>query len=132
MQACEFLEFRIVPRHWGEECIVVQTDQYLGKFLRYKAGSAGGLQYHVEKDECFHLIEGLAWWDSDDGSGKLIRTQLKAGMTVRIPPGAPHRLEALTDCFGVEWSTPHFDDRVRCEKDYDVAVIGPDGLPTTR
>ena len=40
-----------------------------------------------------------------------------------------HQEEALTDCIIIEASTPHFNDRVRSEKDY--GLIDGRGLPTT-
>lgn len=118
------------PREWGTETLLVQTDAYLGKCLWMKAGSAGGLQYHVDKDESFLLLSGQAWVDSDDGRGQLVSTLLHPGHMVHVPPGAPHRVRAISDCVFYEWSTPHFNDRVRCEKDYGEPETG--GLPTTR
>src|SRR5688572_15579986 len=41
------------PREWGEEILIAQGDGYIGKKLLMKAGKAGGLQYHREKEETF-------------------------------------------------------------------------------
>ena len=116
------------PREWGTETLLVETPHYIGKRLEMRAGTAGGLQYHRQKDEAFLLVEGAAFVDSDEG-GILARTYLKPGDMVRVPPGAPHRVTAVTYCLFYEWSTPHFNDRVRCEADYGEPEIG--GLPTT-
>ncbi len=116
---------------WGTETIVAETPDYLGKILHYRAGTAGGLQYHRRKDETFYLHAGEAWVDSDHGTG-LIREKMTAGMSFRIPPGAPHRFHAITDCVVFETSTPVHDDRVRVEDAYGEAVIGDAyGLETT-
>jgi len=124
---------QVLPRVWGEEVIVAETDHYLGKVLYYQAGKAGGLQYHVEKDETFFLFAGRAYVDYDNGDGVLIRVEMSPGESFHIPPGAVHRFEAIEDCVVFEASTPHYDDRVRAEEAYGVPVIGDAyGLPTTR
>lgn len=128
----EELAFERLPRVWGDEVIWAKTEKYLGKVLYYKSGTAGGLQAHHDKDESFYLFEGLAWVDSDDGSGKLTRTLMTPGDAFRIPPGAAHRFEAIIDCVVFEVSTAHFNDRRRLEEHYNVPVIGDEeGLPST-
>ena len=32
------------PRDWGVETLIVQTEQYIGKRLEMRAGTAGGLR----------------------------------------------------------------------------------------
>lgn len=129
----EPVSFQTLPRVWGTETIIAETPHYLGKLLKYEAGKAGGLQYHTEKDETFYLVSGRAYVDWDDGTGQLHRTTMIAGEAYRIPPGAVHRVEAITDCTMFEVSTPHYDDRVRMEDHYGVPHIGASfGLPTTK
>lgn|SRR3990167_3592062 len=120
---------RVLTRDWGEEIIVAETPQYLGKVLRMRAGTKGGLQYHTEKDETFHLFSGRALVRYDSASA-LITTEMRPGQSFHIPPGAVHQVEAMTDCVFFETSTPHYDDRVRCEAHYGLPEGG--GLPTTR
>lgn len=120
---------KILTRDWGEEMFVAETPHYLGKVLRMKAGTAGGLQYHVEKDESFFLFSGRALVRFDRGAGLEVRPML-SGESFHIPPGAVHQVEAVTDCVFFEASTPHYDDRVRCEAQYGLPESG--GLPTTR
>lgn len=121
---------RTLTRDWGEEIFIAETASYLGKLLQMRAGTKGGLQYHVEKDETFYLLSGEAWVRCDDGQGDLVQVHMKPGSSYHIPPGAPHQVEAITDCVFVEASTPHYDDRVRCEQLYGLETTG--GLPTTR
>lgn len=123
-------EPKTLYREWGEEIFIAETPHYLGKMLRMKAGTRGGLQYHVEKDETFFLLSGSAWVRSDDGTGRLVQEVMAHGEAYHIPPGAPHQVEAITDCVFFEASTPHYDDRVRCEAQYGLPEGG--GLPTTR
>ena len=47
---------------------------------------------------------------------------LKAGDCFHLPPGFVHQEEALTDCEIIEISTPHFNDRVRVEKNMELNV----------
>lgn len=122
----------VLERTWGQEVIIAKTSDYLGKVLLYKAGKAGGLQYHREKDETFYLAAGTGWMEYDDGTGTLVKRTMAPKESFRIPPGAPHRFQAITDCVGFEVSTPHFDDRVRVEEQYNVKVISDTyGLKTT-
>lgn len=116
------------PRDWGTETLIVETPHYIGKRLDMKAGAAGGLQYHVNKDEAFLLVSGSAKLDYALPHGLAWR-MLSVGEMVHVPPGAPHRVTAITDCVFYEWSTPHFNDRVRVEDEYGEPDVG--GLPTT-
>ena len=124
-----FPPYSVGAREWGEEIVIAHTNTYLGKVLNMRAGKAGGLQYHKRKMESFFLFSGSAYVDYDKGDHKLTRLVMSAGMTVHVPPGAPHRVTAITDCTFFEVSVPVFDDRVRCEADYGEPEVG--GLPTT-
>ena len=117
------------PRVWGTETVVALGPGYLGKVLRQRAGTAGGLQYHREKHETHHLMAGQAKVEYDDGTGALVSAILTAGQSVMIPPGTVHRVTAITDCVFFETSSPHFNDRVRVEADYGQPDTG--GLRTT-
>jgi mannose-6-phosphate isomerase-like protein (cupin superfamily) len=117
------------PREWGTETLIAQGDGYIGKRLQMHAETAGGLQYHVHKEETFLLVEGQAIVESDDGTGHLKRLHMIPGMVVHVPKGAPHRVTALTDCTFYEWSNDVFNDRVRVEAEYGEPEIG--GLQST-
>lgn len=121
---------KTLHRDWGEEIFIADCLHYLGKILRMKAGTAGGLQYHVEKDETFHLVSGRAIVRSDNGHGQLQVTMMLPGESYHIPPGAVHQVEAIEDCVYFEASTRHYNDRVRVEGQYGLPEGG--GLPTTR
>ena len=116
-------------RDWGEETFVAETDKYFGKVLHMQAGTKGGLQKHVEKDETFYLWSGRAVVCFDDGNG-LVERPMYAGESYHVPPGAVHQVEAISECVLFEASTPHYGDRIRCERQYGLAEDG--GLPTTR
>lgn len=129
----EFLTKQLVKRTWGTEEIFTNTHKYLGKINTYLPGKAGGLQYHVDKDETFYIISGIGYLDTDLGDGDIVRRSIGAGDILHIPIGAVHRIEAISTLVGIEVSTYHINDRVRCEEQYGVPVIGENyGLETTR
>jgi mannose-6-phosphate isomerase-like protein (cupin superfamily) len=124
-----FIPYEAGARNWGHEIVIAKTDQYLGKILLMNAGCAGNLQYHTEKEETFFLYSGKCYVDSVK-DGQLVRVEMSEGYSYHIPPGAPHRVTAITDCVFMEVSTPHLDDRVRCEAEYGEPEVV--GLPSTR
>ena len=118
------------PRNWGEEILVsLLPEKFMVKKLYINKGSKGGLQYHRKKDEVHVMIKGKMLIKYDDGNGNLVEKILEAGDVSHYPPGAIHQEEALEDCYIIEASTNHFNDRVRCEDLYNVEYV--DGLPTT-
>lgn len=118
-------------RAWGEEVLLALVEgKYTLKRLEMNAGSKGNLQYHQKKDECGYLISGKLLLRYDDcKSGKLKEKILKQGDCFHFPPGCVHQEVAITDCVIIEVSTPHFNDRVRVEKDY--GLTEDEGLPST-
>jgi mannose-6-phosphate isomerase len=77
-----------------------------------KAGFGGPLQYHVTKDETFHLLDGEALVTYADEQGLYHTVKMKPGEAYHVPPGAIHQVQAVTECLFVEASNPVFDDRV--------------------
>ena len=59
-QSIQQLFPRVEKRVWGNEIFLVETSHYIGKRLEMNAGTAGGLQVHVEKEETFYLESGKA------------------------------------------------------------------------
>ncbi len=100
------------PKDWGEEWLIAQTKDYIGKVLFMHAGHSGPMQYHRKKDETFYLLSGEALVRRKDEHGNVISASMYPGESYHIPPGAIHQVEAVKDCVFVEASTPVFDDRV--------------------
>lgn len=119
-----------LEREWGTEQFVCETKDYLVKILRMKAGTKGGFQKHILKDESFFLMEGEAWVEYDRGDGEKVGVYMYPGETYHIPPQAPHRVEAITDCIFIEGSTPVHNDRFHAEHEYGEEVE-TGGLPST-
>ena len=108
-----------VPKPWGYEIIWAHTDHYVGKILHVNAGEALSVQYHNEKDETVHLLNGqMIYWVKLPGSDELKDMKLKQGESFRIAPGTVHYIQAVTDCDVLEASTPHLDDIVRIKDRY--------------
>jgi mannose-6-phosphate isomerase-like protein (cupin superfamily) len=125
----QHVQITSLAREWGTETFIAETACYLGKILRMKAGTKGGLQKHVEKVETFYLHDGKAWVRGDNGTG-LFTVEMSSGTAYHIPAGTVHQVEAITDCVFFETSTPHYNDRIRCEAEYGLPEDG--GLPTTK
>ena len=113
-----FVPRELGPKEWGTEQLIAQTDMYIGKILRMRAGARGPLQYHQRKDETFHLVSGRAIVRYDDGTGTLKAHAMYPGESFHVPPGAVHQVEAIDYCVFFEASNPVFDDRVNVEADY--------------
>lgn len=103
---------RLGPKSWGTELLIAHTKDYTGKVLRMEPGGTGHLQYHEHKDETFYLASGRALVEYCREDGEIVQVEMVAGEAYHVPPGAVHRVEALTECIFFEASTPAFDDRV--------------------
>lgn len=118
------------PRPWGKETLLVLIPKKLTlKLLEVKKGKKGGLQYHRKKNECGYMLSGKLLIRYDTGNGKLKKKIVRKGESFHFPPKCVHQEEAITNCKIIEASTPHFNDRVRVEKNYNLP--SGMGLPTT-
>jgi mannose-6-phosphate isomerase-like protein (cupin superfamily) len=118
-------------RNWGEEKLLALIPKILSlKLLKLKKGKKGGLQYHHKKNECGYIIKGKLLIRFDNGNGKLSKKIIKKGDSFHFPPGSVHQEEAITDCNILEASSPHFNDRVRVERKYNIKE--EEGLPSTK
>ena len=64
-----------------------------------------------------------------EGNKKIKQKILKKGDVFHFPPKMIHQEKALTNCKIIEVSTPHFNDRVRVEKKFNLRQSK--GLKTT-
>ena len=121
----------IGKRDWGKEDLLVHIPKILTlKKLFIKKGRMGGLQYHRKKNECGYLVKGKLLVKFDSGDGKLKKKIIKAGQSFHFKPKGVHQEVALEDCVIIEAFKPHFNDRVRVEKKYNLKMIK--GLPSTK
>lgn len=129
MAHISFTKPEILERVWGEEVVLIHTNEYTGKYLRMKKGTRGGLQYHQVKNEAQHLVSGKVQVEYDPGNGSLETLIWTPGHSIHIPPGTIHRETALEDSVIFEVSNAVFNDRVRVEEQYGEVFDG--GLPST-
>ena len=110
---------KIVEKPWGREIWVAVTDKYALKIIEFKKGSRSSLQYHKQKHEHIYVDSGIAQMEWQNDQGQMETLILKAGDVVENKPGRKHRTTALEDVRFIEVSTPHMDDVVRVEDDYN-------------
>lgn len=110
---------KIVEKPWGREIWVAVTDQYALKIIEFKKGSRSSLQYHKQKHEHIYVDSGIAQMEWQNDQGQMETLILKAGDVVENKPRRKHRTTALEDVRFIEVSTPHMDDVVRVEDDYN-------------
>jgi len=112
-----------ILKFWGTLTPVGSLGQYTASVNRYEPGQHGALQYHVQKHEKHLVIEGSGCvWEGRDGV--LHGEVLEPGMTIDIPPGVVHMIQAGQEGLTlVELSfTPVSDDRVNVEDEYKNAI----------
>jgi len=105
-------EIKHVPKGWGYEKWIVNTEEYCGKLLFFNGGKKCSWHYHKLKDETFYLQSGqmhLTYGESDDiTEAKTII--LRAGDKFHVHRGLRHQMSAIVDCELFEFSTQHFDE----------------------
>ena len=112
-------DIKIVPKGWGYEKWICNTEEYCGKLLFLNEGKRCSWHYHKLKDETFYLQSGkilLYYGDSDslDGANDII---LEPGDKFHIYRGLRHQMIAIEDSELFEFSTQHFDeDSIRVKK----------------
>ena len=122
---------KVEKRIWGEEILLALIPKVLSlKILKMKKGSKGNLQYHHKKNECGYILSGKLKFTYQLKTGTLRSKILSKGDCFHIPPGAIHQEYAVTACQIIEASTPHFNDRVRVEKVFNLPELK--GLKSTR
>ena len=118
-------------RDWGSEIMLTHVSGgYTFKKLVLKKGCKGGLQYHRYKDEAGYLVSGKLILRYVDSSNLLKERILLPGDSFHFPPFCVHQEEAIEECVILEASNPVFNDRVRCETEFNITDLG-EGMPTT-
>ena len=102
---------RIVPKKWGKEIIVHNSEAYCGKLLVFKKDAKFSMHFHLKKKETWYVSSGtflLKYIDTRTATP--MEKELTMGMIVEVLQGDPHQLIALTKGIIFEVSTQHFDD----------------------
>jgi mannose-6-phosphate isomerase-like protein (cupin superfamily) len=102
---------RIVPKGWGREVWVANSEFYCGKVLEILKGKKCSLHYHKLKTESFYLRSGrLKVRVLESPNSEVIEEfELEPGECMDVPIGLVHQMEALEDTELYEFSTQHFD-----------------------
>jgi mannose-6-phosphate isomerase len=105
---------------WGYELLWSETPHYAGKIIHIDAGKRLSLQYHEHKHESVLVLSGTLLLNLGQGDDATV-TELEPGQSADIPAGHIHRFEAPTAGAVeiIEVSTPHLNDVIRLEDDYD-------------
>tara|TARA_R100001594_G_scaffold119359_1_gene154780 strand:- start:68 stop:424 length:357 start_codon:yes stop_codon:yes gene_type:complete len=105
-------EIKIVPKGWGYEKWIVNTEEYCGKLLHFIKGKKCSWHYHKLKDETFYLQEGklLLRYSEKDDIEKATQLVLERGDKFHIYRGLRHQMFAMEDTDMFEFSTQHFDE----------------------
>jgi cupin fold WbuC family metalloprotein len=104
----ELVPVIIVPKLWGYEKHLVNTNLYCGKILvALPNGMACSVHYHKKKTETFHILRGRLHLQLFSLEGKLQeKTVLNPGESLTLAPLTPHRFWAVDElCEFIEVST---------------------------
>ena len=104
-------KIKIVPKGWGYEKWIVNTELYCGKLLHIIKGNQCSWHYHMLKDETFYLQEGklLVKYSDDDDRDNAKEMIMERGDKFHVYTGLRHQMFALEDSDLFEFSTEHFD-----------------------
>tara|TARA_B000000557_G_C20417584_1_gene293181 strand:+ start:52 stop:381 length:330 start_codon:yes stop_codon:yes gene_type:complete len=105
-----------IDKPWGHEIIWAETGDYVGKILHINAGHRLSKQFHRVKEETVYVLKGTLYnYDEHDNIQKFT-----PGQSFHVSVGQVHRFGANESSVEiVEVSTPHLDDVVRIEDDYN-------------
>ena len=104
-------EIKIVPKGWGYEKWIANSELYCGKLLFIRKGHRCSWHYHTKKDETFYIQSGevlLIYGDCDDMEKAKMKV-LGPGDKFYVYPGLRHQMQAREDTELFEFSTQHFD-----------------------
>lgn len=112
---------KTVKKGWGNGLWIINTTKYCGKILTFNCSKRCSLHYHLNKDECFYIIEGKFVITLYELEHKEETIQIKVfypGEAIHIPPKMVHQMMGLERINKlVEFSTHHEDsDSYRIQK----------------
>ena len=103
---------KILPKAWGHELWIHNTEDYCGKLLVFNKGAKFSMHYHLLKEETWYISKGefeYHWIDTTNA--KRTTEYIKEGDIIHLKRGQPHQLRAITqDATVFEVSTEHFDE----------------------
>ena len=119
MKTSSTQKIKFVPKGWGFEKWIVNSDEYCGKLLYFVKDRSCSWHYHKLKDEYFYVQKGkikVFFGDCDDIK-KANTCILNSGDNFHVYRGLRHKMMALEDTQLFEFSTTHYEsDSYRIEK----------------
>jgi NDP-sugar pyrophosphorylase family protein/mannose-6-phosphate isomerase-like protein (cupin superfamily) len=110
---------KVVHKPWGKEEWLALNDFYCYKRIYINAKYKTSYQYHQFKHETNYIISGTAevWLENDEGVVE--KKIMGAGDFFDVTPPKKHRVIAITDIILQEVSTPHVDDVIRINDEFN-------------
>ena len=115
-------KIKIVPKVWGEELWLVNSDKYCGKLLTIKKGAKSSYHYHKEKQETFFCLYGDVLLTIEGKEYPLNSTA--SPRTVEV--GEKHSIEGIRESVVLEVSTPHNEKDVYRLTESTDGMVGKD------
>jgi len=112
-------EINFIPKGWGFEKWIHNSDLYCGKLLYFVKGRKCSWHYHKLKDEVFYVQSGkiLVRYSKEDSLDEATEIILNVGDNFHVDVGLRHQMEAIADTELFEFSTQHFEsDSYRLKK----------------
>ncbi len=102
---------KFVPKGWGFEKWIHNSNLYCGKLLYFVKHKKCSWHFHKIKDEVFYVQSGkiIVRYSEADDIKKCKSIILEKGDNFHVPKGLRHQMEALEDTELFEFSTQHFD-----------------------
>jgi NDP-sugar pyrophosphorylase family protein/mannose-6-phosphate isomerase-like protein (cupin superfamily) len=110
---------KIVHKPWGREEWLALNDFYCYKRIYINAGYKTSFQYHEYKHETNYIISGTAEVWLENNNGIIEKKIMTAGDFFDVIPPKKHRVIAITDIILQEVSTPHVDDVIRINDEFN-------------
>jgi len=108
-----------VEKPWGYEIWLELNEFYVYKLIHMNAGNKSSLQSHKYKYETNYVIEGEAEVLLENDNGELESQIFIKGTGWSVPIGRKHRVIAKKDYTALEVSTPHLNDVIRYQDDFN-------------
>jgi len=119
MKTSSTQEINFIPKGWGFEKWIHNSDLYCGKLLYFVKGRKCSWHYHKLKDEVFYVQSGkiLVRYSEEDSLEEATEVVLNVGDNFHVDVGLRHQMEAVEDTELFEFSTQHFEsDSYRLKK----------------
>tara|TARA_B100000674_G_C37567677_1_gene790316 strand:+ start:146 stop:511 length:366 start_codon:yes stop_codon:yes gene_type:complete len=119
MKSSSTQEIKLVPKGWGFEKWIHNSELYCGKLLYFVKNKKCSWHFHKLKDEVFYVQSGKikVYYSEKDDITKSKTVILEKGDNFHVYRELRHRIEALEDTELFEFSTQHFDsDSYRIKK----------------